>query len=166
MPVSEDMLVPIEERPKLKNHASKVEKAAFEVFLEEFKDVQLRRNGKPHCLVFGSPFGFLCETGDGSKLHMPNCNSPAKIRGGTTMVESSVHYVKKEYTSLDGRVYEAIERIDDGSIIKRFEKTPVPLSLELESPMEGRRGAGISRAGPEGMHLQLPDLSLSLTVRR
>lgn len=35
--MSEDMLVLIEERLKLKNHVSKVEKAAFEVFLEEFK---------------------------------------------------------------------------------------------------------------------------------
>ena len=54
MPVSEDMLVPIEERLELKNHASKVEKAAFEVFLEEFKDMQLRKNGKEHLTLYAS----------------------------------------------------------------------------------------------------------------
>lgn len=89
----------------------------------------------------------------------------AKIRGGTIMVESSIHYVKKEYTSLDGRVYEAIERIGDRSIIKRFEKNSCS---SLTRIADGRKkwGCGISRTGLEGMHLQLPDLNLSLTVRQ
>lgn len=57
------------------------------------------------------------------------------------MVKSSVPYAKKEYTALDGRVYEAIERIDDGSIIKRFEITPVPLLLREIEKITGGEAA-------------------------